>query len=137
MSYSSRIVWLFFVAAMLAGCASTKVTQQTAMVSPGLARPNQMWVYDFIADHSQIPADSSIGTDLTTPDPPPAFPPSRPVQDRLRRSAGTMWRLSMSSTCPGFNGAFGFSPFIAARVPVSMPLRAPRPTRLSPALTVC
>lgn len=50
---------------LLAGCASTKVTQQTPMSSPGLTRPNQIWVYDFIADPSQIPADSSISGDLS------------------------------------------------------------------------
>lgn len=68
MSYSSRIVSLFFVVAVLAGCASTKVTEQTPMVSPGLARPNQIWIYDFIADPSQVPADSSIGAAVSAPD---------------------------------------------------------------------
>ena len=55
---------LFFALAVLAGCASTTVTQQTPMVSPGLARPNKIWVYDFISDPSRIPADSSISADL-------------------------------------------------------------------------
>jgi hypothetical protein len=56
---------------VLAGCASTKVTQQSPMVSPGLARPNQIWVYDFIADPSKIPADSSISGALSAPSTPP------------------------------------------------------------------
>jgi hypothetical protein len=38
---------------------------------PGLARPNQIWVYDFIADPAQIPADSSISADLGAPSTPP------------------------------------------------------------------
>jgi hypothetical protein len=50
---------------VLAGCASTKVTQQTPIISPGLARPDQIWVYDFIADPARIPADSSISAGLS------------------------------------------------------------------------
>jgi hypothetical protein len=41
------------------------------MVSPGLARPKQSWVYDFIADPAKIPADSSISADLSAPSTPP------------------------------------------------------------------
>jgi hypothetical protein len=52
---------------MLAGCASTKITQQTPMDSAALPRPNQIWVYDFVADPSRIPADSSIGANLSAP----------------------------------------------------------------------
>ena len=37
------------------------------MVSPGLARPNQIWVYDFIADPAKVPADSYISADLSAP----------------------------------------------------------------------
>jgi len=54
-----------------AGCASTKVTEQTPMSSPGLARPNQIWVYNFIANSSDMPADSSIGGAVTAPSTPP------------------------------------------------------------------
>ena len=41
------------------------------MVSPGLARPNQIWVYDFIADPAQMPPNSSIAADLSAPSAPP------------------------------------------------------------------
>src|ERR1700680_1159890 len=71
MNARSLTVSLFFALAVLAGCASTKVTQQTPMTSPGLARPNQIWVYDFIADPAQIPANSSIASDLSAPSTPP------------------------------------------------------------------
>jgi hypothetical protein len=67
MKFSRRMVSAFFVLALLAGCASTTVTQQTPMVSPGLARPKQIYVYDFIADPSQIPPNSTISADLSTP----------------------------------------------------------------------
>ena len=56
----NRTISIFFALAVLAGCASTNVTQQTSVVSPQFARPNQIWVYDFIADPARIPADSSI-----------------------------------------------------------------------------
>jgi hypothetical protein len=65
------IVSALFALAVLAGCASTQVTQQTPMVSPGLARPNQIYVYDFIADPAQIPPDSSISAGVTAPSTPP------------------------------------------------------------------
>jgi hypothetical protein len=38
-------VSVLFVLALLTGCAATQVTQQTPLVSPGLARPKQIWVY--------------------------------------------------------------------------------------------
>jgi uncharacterized protein DUF4410 len=61
---------LAFVLAMLAGCASTTVTQQTPMGSQGLPRPNQIWVYDFIASPADIPADSSIKGEVGAPSKP-------------------------------------------------------------------
>jgi hypothetical protein len=67
----NRIVSLAFTVAVLAGCASTKVTEQTPMASPGLSKPNQIWVYDFIADPAQIPANASIAADLSAPSTPP------------------------------------------------------------------
>jgi Domain of unknown function (DUF4410) len=72
MNFRNRSISFFFVAALLAGCASTNVTEQTPMSSPGLARPNQIWVYDFIADPAQIPPNSSIAADLSAPSTPPS-----------------------------------------------------------------
>ena len=71
MKSRSRTVSVFFTLAVLTGCATTKVTQQTPMVSPGLPRPNQIWVYDFIADPAKIPANSSISANLSAPSTPP------------------------------------------------------------------
>jgi hypothetical protein len=62
---------IFFTLALLAGCASTKVAQETPMVSPGLARPNKIWVYDFIADPARIPADATISAGVSAPSTPP------------------------------------------------------------------
>src|SRR5438093_9549610 len=72
MNSSRQIASALFAVAVLAGCAATKVTQQTPMVSPGLPRPNQIYVYNFIADPAQIPADSAIRTELDAPSTPPA-----------------------------------------------------------------
>jgi hypothetical protein len=41
------------------------------MSNPGLARPNQIWVYDFVAAPSDIPADSSLAGQVGTPSTPP------------------------------------------------------------------
>jgi hypothetical protein len=66
----NRRISIFFALAVLCGCASTKVTQQTSAVSPQFARPNQIWVYDFIADPGRIPTDSPLRDDLSAPSTP-------------------------------------------------------------------
>ena len=66
----NRAISIFFALAVLAGCASTKVTQQTSVASPQFARPNQIWVYDFIADPARIPTDSPLRDDLSAPSTP-------------------------------------------------------------------
>src|SRR5215469_8351573 len=69
-SYTNSVA-LLFVVAMLSGCASTNVTQQTPMTAAGLPRPNQIWVYDFIAAPSDMPTDSSLAGQVGTPSTPP------------------------------------------------------------------
>jgi hypothetical protein len=61
----------FFALAVVAGCASTNVTQQTPMVKEAIARPNQIWVYDFVAAPADLPADSSISGQVGAPSSPP------------------------------------------------------------------
>lgn len=68
--YASAIALIFGIA-MLAGCASTNVNAQTPMTAPGLARPNQIWVYDFVAAASDMPADSSLAGQVGAPSAPP------------------------------------------------------------------
>jgi hypothetical protein len=55
MKSSSRIVLCLLALFVVAGCASTNVTQQTPMSSPGLARPNRIWVYNFVANSADMP----------------------------------------------------------------------------------
>lgn len=70
MKCSSCTVLFFLGLIVLAACASTAVTQQTPMVNPGLARPNQIWVYDFVANPAEVPADSSTSGALSAPSTP-------------------------------------------------------------------
>ena len=71
MRSSNRIVLCLLALLVGAGCASTNVTQQTPMSSPGLARPNQIWVYSFVANPADMPANSSISGEVGAPSTPP------------------------------------------------------------------
>jgi Domain of unknown function (DUF4410) len=64
-------VALLFALAVVAGCASTKVTQETPMSRDAVARPNRIWVYDFAAAPGDVPADASIRRDVGAPSAPP------------------------------------------------------------------
>jgi hypothetical protein len=83
MNCRNRIALLLCPVTLLAGCASTNVTEQIPMVSPGLARPNQIWVYDFVADPTKVPADSSISAALS----PPTIPPTAEELENARQLA--------------------------------------------------
>jgi len=67
---SSIPLYLLAVIAV-AGCASTKVTNQTPLSNPGLPRPNRIWVYDFIANSADMPPNASIGGEVSEPSTPP------------------------------------------------------------------
>ena len=71
MKFRSRALLCLFAIALVAGCASTTVTQQTPVSTPGLARPNQIWVYDFVAAPADMPADSSLAGQVGAPTKPP------------------------------------------------------------------
>jgi hypothetical protein len=67
----AKAIGLVILVAMLAGCATTKVTDQTPMTAPGLARPKMIWVYDFVAAPADMPADSSLTGQVGAPSTPP------------------------------------------------------------------
>jgi hypothetical protein len=67
----SRIVVCLLGLVVVAGCASTNFTQQTPMSSPGLARPNRIWVYNFVANPADMPANSSIRDEVGASSTPP------------------------------------------------------------------
>jgi Domain of unknown function (DUF4410) len=71
MRSTSHIVMCLLAMFVVGGCASTQVTQQTPISSPGLARPNRIWVYNFVANPADMPADSSIGSSVGAPSTPP------------------------------------------------------------------
>ena len=58
-------------ALVVAGCASTKVTDQTRLVNERLPRPNQILVYDFSASPADVPADSAFAGQSSAPATPP------------------------------------------------------------------
>jgi hypothetical protein len=49
-----------FAAIVAFGCASTKVTEREQLVSGKIARPDHIWVYDFVATPADVPADSDV-----------------------------------------------------------------------------
>jgi hypothetical protein len=67
----AKATGLLFALAMLAGCASTTVTRRTPMTTRGLARPDQIWVYDFVATSSDMPTDSPLAGRVGNPSAPP------------------------------------------------------------------
>src|ERR1700731_3199726 len=71
MKFFSRIALCVLALVVAVGCASTNVTQQTPMSNPGLARPNRIWVYTFVANPADMPADSSIRGEVGAPSTPP------------------------------------------------------------------
>lgn len=69
-SYTSTLL-ICFGLVLVAGCASTEVTEQTPLANETIPRPNQIWVYNFVASPDDIPADSSIRSEVNAPSTPP------------------------------------------------------------------
>jgi hypothetical protein len=65
----SAPLWLFALA-VLAGCASTKVTSQQAYEGPRIARPNRIIVYDFAATPADVPPGSAVVSEYSAPSTP-------------------------------------------------------------------
>ena len=57
---------LLSLALVLAGCASTKVSDQNRQVYGQLPRPNHILVYDFAATAADVPADSALASQSST-----------------------------------------------------------------------
>ena len=56
----NNFVLCLFALLVIAGCASTKITNREPVVTGQLPRPAQIWVYDFAATAADLPADSSL-----------------------------------------------------------------------------
>lgn len=60
MKYRNHVVLSLFALVVVAGCASTKVTNRQQLVTGQLPRPNEIWVYDFAATAADVPAGSAF-----------------------------------------------------------------------------
>ena len=60
MKTHSRIVSCLFALVVVAGCASTKVTDRQILVTEKIPRPDHILVYDFVATPAEVPADSPV-----------------------------------------------------------------------------
>jgi len=65
MKSRNRIVLCLFALIAVAGCASTKVTDRRQLVTGQIARPNNIWVYDFVATPADVPSDSDVSAQST------------------------------------------------------------------------
>src|SRR5574337_226099 len=59
-SRASRIVSCLFILVVIAGCASTEVTERQILVTGRIPRPEHILVADFAATPADIPADSPL-----------------------------------------------------------------------------
>jgi hypothetical protein len=71
MKSCTSTILIYFALTLVAGCASTQVTEQTPLANETIPRPNQIWVYNFAASPEDIPADSSIKGQVGAPSTPP------------------------------------------------------------------
>ena len=55
-----HITACLFALVVIAGCASTKVSDRQPLVTERLPRPNRIWVYDFVATPTDVPAESAL-----------------------------------------------------------------------------
>src|ERR1019366_3761417 len=70
MRLSSIVVCLIGLA-VIAGCASTKETDQQSFVSGAIPRPGQIWVYPFAATPAEVPPQSALAGQTGQPAVPP------------------------------------------------------------------
>ena len=61
----AAIITCLLALAVLAGCASTKVTNKQRLETGLIARPGNIWVYDFAATAADLPADSGLAGQQT------------------------------------------------------------------------
>jgi len=78
--------------ALLAGCASTKVTQQQTFVSGPLPKPNTIWIYNFAGSPADVPPGTdfaSLSTDQGAPPTPEEIATGRRLGAQLSASLVT------------------------------------------------
>jgi Domain of unknown function (DUF4410) len=60
MKSRKRIGLCLIALAVVAGCASTQVTERQRLVYGKLRRPGNIWVYNFVATPAEVPPDSEV-----------------------------------------------------------------------------
>jgi uncharacterized protein DUF4410 len=71
MTSRRRIVLGLFALVVVAGCATTKVTNQQPPATGEIPRPAHILVYDFAATPADLPPDSPVASQFATPSTPP------------------------------------------------------------------
>jgi len=64
MTFRRNLAPRLFALVIVAGCASTQVSNRQILVNERLPRPDRILVYDFIANPADMPADSTLGGQL-------------------------------------------------------------------------
>ncbi len=59
----NKLVACLMALAIMAGCASTSVSDQQQMVAGPLPRPGQIWVYPFAATPADVRPESELTSD--------------------------------------------------------------------------
>ncbi len=62
MKAGRRLVRCLIVAVVVAGCASSKVSDRQELVTEKIPRPNHIWVHDFAATQADVPAHSALAS---------------------------------------------------------------------------
>jgi hypothetical protein len=67
--FRGSLVSYVFVLCIVAGCATTKVSNQQQMSNGSIPRPNQIWVYPFAATPADVPPNSALAGNLQYDEP--------------------------------------------------------------------
>ena len=82
MQSASSAAVCFFALALVAGCASTEVSDRQRYEGPPLARPDHIIIHDFTANPADVPATSAFAAQLAD------APPLTPEEAELSRKLG-------------------------------------------------
>jgi len=69
LNFTALFAGTALTAILLAGCASTKVTNREELVTGFLPKPATVWVYDFAATAADVPANSALAGENLDPTP--------------------------------------------------------------------
>ena len=77
-----RVASCLFALVLVAGCASTEVSNRERYEGPPLPRPDRIIIDDFTADPAEVPANSAFAAQVAE------APPLTPEQEELSRKLG-------------------------------------------------